>query len=213
MPCEKMIRGPLPWSLAAVCLLAGCHARTSEPTAAATGLATAATATATPPASAGKTAPAPGCLPTGDGYLRARLRGARDLDIDWQDAQLQCDGGTRPEGRGIRMAFAGHVGTQPLRFVFGIDVQPGGPNAKKLPARKNLPTNVTLIFEGQNAIYSTQGDGRCTVDELSWDSHEPNAPARVVARGFCVAPASAVGNGPGILVSRFDFAGRLPEHD
>src|SRR5580765_3168469 len=41
---------------------------------------------------------AKGCLPTGNGYLRARIRGAMNLDVNWHNAELQCEGGPRPDG-------------------------------------------------------------------------------------------------------------------
>jgi hypothetical protein len=69
-----------------------------------------------------------GCLPSGNGYLRARIRGALDLDIDWGNAEIECDGG---------------------------------------PKR-------------------------------SW---------RIIARGFCIAPASTLNSDARILLNRFDFAG------
>ena len=43
-----------------------------------------------------------GCLQSGNGYLRARIRGALNLDIDWHNAEIECDGGSRPDGSGIR---------------------------------------------------------------------------------------------------------------
>src|ERR1700680_993648 len=45
-----------------------------------------------------------GCLPTGNGYLRARIRGALDLDIDWHNAEIECEGGLRPDGSGLRVS-------------------------------------------------------------------------------------------------------------
>src|SRR5262245_7942002 len=48
-----------------------------------------------------------GCLPAGDGFLRARIRGALSLDLNWHNAELECEGGARPDGSGIRLTFAG----------------------------------------------------------------------------------------------------------
>src|SRR5665213_1048766 len=97
------------------------------------------------------------CLPAQDGYLRARLRGASNLDIDWHGDQLRCDGDPRPDNRGIRLTFAGlaQPGNHPLRFVFGIDAAPVAGIAH------NLATNVTVIFEGERKLYSTRGAGNC----------------------------------------------------
>src|SRR5678815_919215 len=48
-----------------------------------------------------------GCFVAGDGYLRARLRGALELDLDWKDAQMECEGGPRPSGNGVRVSIGG----------------------------------------------------------------------------------------------------------
>jgi hypothetical protein len=169
-----------------------------------------ATAVAPAPSSTKQAGAAPvvaGCLPTHNGYLRGRLRGAENLDIDWRDAELQCDGGPRPEQRGIRLTFAGPElpGGHHLRFVFGIADAPPSGHARDLPA------NVTILFEGEPRLYSTRGEDKCTIDELIAAQIPASSPKRlrVSARGFCVGPAAAVGGGTGLLLSRFDFAGSV----
>ena len=148
-----------------------------------------------------------GCLPSGNGYLRARIRGALNLDIDWHNAEIECDGGSRPNGRGIRVSFAGPLKSdgRRLRMVFGVG------DAKEGVAGKELPTNLTVIFEGENRLFTTEGQDRCTVDQLEQQRvgalGRSRRTYRIVARGFCVAPASALGGEGQILVSRFDFAG------
>lgn len=155
------------------------------------------------PAAQATPAPLSGCLPTHDGYLRARLRGARNLDIDWRNNDLQCDGGPRPGGRGIRLAFAGPL--QPdghrVRFVFGIGDHEGDDGGA-------LPANVTLIFEGESKLYSTRGEDKCTIDQLTRAPLTAHT-LRVAGRGFCIAPVPAVDGGDGLLLSRFDFAGTM----
>lgn len=148
----------------------------------------------------------PGCLPTGNGYLKARVRGALNLDIDWHNAQLECDGGPRPDGSGIRMSFAGpkRADGRRLRMVFGVSAAREGRNGH------TLPTNLTVIVEGGQRLYTTRGEDHCTVDTLNQQRlRAPGAPRRyrVVARGFCVAPATTLNNAERILVSSFDFAG------
>jgi hypothetical protein len=159
---------------------------------------------AAPTSPAAPHAVASGCLPTHDGYLRVRMRGAHNLDIDWRDAELQCDGGPRPNQRGIRLAFAGPVlpDGHRLRFVFGIA------GAESADTSHALPANVTVIFEGENKLYSTRGEDKCTIEQLT---RAPMAAQtlRVAGRGFCVGPAAAVDGGEGLLLSRFDFAGTM----
>ena len=170
----------------------------------------------TPPlaASRGAAVHASTCLPGNAGYVRARLRGAQDQSIDWHAGQLQCDGDPRPDGKGMRLTFAGTLqpGNHHLRLLFGIAAAPGA------GVRRELPVNVTLIFEGERRLYSTRGDAQCMVDELRQEpllgAKEPGT-LRVSARGFCVGPATAVnaqvggaaGDSDELLLSRFDFAG------
>jgi hypothetical protein len=148
-----------------------------------------------------------GCLAAGNGYLRARIRGALDLDLAWRNAELECEGGPRPDGSGLRIIFAGprHADGRRTRLVFGVQAVREG------RAGHELPTNLTVIFEGEERLFATRGDDRCTVDTLSQERVGALGGAvrtyRVVARGFCVDPASTLDNSARIMVSRFDFAG------
>lgn len=183
--------------MAGLVILAGCNA--ADP--------------AAPMANA--TAAKAGCLPAASGFLRARLRGAIDVDLDWRDAQMQCEGGTRPDGEGIRVsiagplpAAAGAMAGRTLRFVFGIDTPAGA------QAGSALATNVTVIVEGgaagpESAIYATRGGDKCTTDRLGRAALEPASQARIDARGFCVGPATRLNGDERLLVTTFDFAGRV----
>jgi hypothetical protein len=147
-----------------------------------------------------------GCLPSGNGYLRARIRGALTLDIDWQNAELECDGGVRPDGSGVRVSFAGPLRNdgRRLRMVFGVRTTEG-------VGGRALPTNLTVIFEGEQRLFATRGDDRCTVDELSQERVGALGGSareyRIVARGFCTAPATALSGDERIVINSFDFAG------
>jgi len=159
------------------------------------------------PAPALPAAGAQGCLPGGNGYLRARIRGAMNLDIDWRNAEIECDGGPRPDGSGLRVSFAGprHADGRRLRLVFGV-----GSVHEGLTGRA-LPTNLTVIFEGEERLFATRGEDHCTVDELKQERlgalGGPRRSWRIVARGFCTSPASTLNRDARILVTRFDFAG------
>jgi hypothetical protein len=148
------------------------------------------------------------CLRSGHAYLRARIRGAVTLDVALLGPSLACEGGPRLDGTGLRMGFEGRVGPagRRLRMVFGID------GAKEGRPGRELPTNLTVIFEGEQQIFATQGVGNCTVDRLTQKpiatAHGPARTYRVVAHGFCISPANDVGGHRRILVTTFDFAGR-----
>jgi hypothetical protein len=170
-------------------------------------------ATAAPPAAGslpGLATPlksTPGCLSTGNGFLRAKIRGALTLDLDLHDAELECDGGPRPDGSGIRVSFAGPVRSdgRRLRMVFGVV------SATEGKAGKALPTNLTVIFEGEQRMFATRGDDKCTVDKLSQervgDLDGPQRTYRIIASGFCIVPINALGDKENIVVNSFDFAG------
>jgi len=152
-------------------------------------------------------------LAAGNGFLRAQIRGALKLDVDLHNAELECDGGARPDGSGIRVSFAGPVRSdgRRLRMVFGVAT------AREGTAGRELPTNLTVIFEGEQRLFATRGDDKCTVDELSQERvgalGGPSRSYRVIARGFCIAPAMALTNQQTILVTSFDFAGRVTFED
>ena len=149
------------------------------------------------------------CLPDGGGFLRARLSGAINLELDWGNEDTQCTGAVRPTDGGIRMRFSRTTASidSNLVVVFGIA------NLEEGRSAKSLPVNVTVIREGEGEFFSTQGDDKCMLDEVSQEAiiGIPNRSRsyRIVARGFCTEPARAV-RGPGVvLMSRFDFAGRV----
>jgi hypothetical protein len=151
----------------------------------------------------------PQCLPAGNAYLRARLTGVVKTELAWGNEGLDCTGAVRPTDGGIRIRFAGTLGKDKERLVlvFGIA------GLREGRAAKSLPMNLTVIREGTGQFYSTRGDDKCTLDSVTQQAlvgipHRSRS-YRIVARGFCTDPARAV-NGDGvILISRFDFAGRV----
>jgi hypothetical protein len=172
-------------------------------------------ATPAPPAAADAALPA-GCLATGDGRLEATLRGALEADLQWSNAQMECDGGLRPDGKGLRVAIAGpmqaarnasagpgRLGTagvaRRLQFIFGIDLT----DTATGPAQV-LPTNLTVIVEGEGLLYATRGADKCAVEDLERvplaDGQE-----RVTVRGYCLGPASDLAGGTRLHVPTFSF--------
>jgi hypothetical protein len=153
------------------------------------------------------------CLPDGSGYLRARLKGAIDAELDWTNDHVDCTGAVRPTDGGLRVRFTGEIGgadgapPQRLVLVFGIAGLREGASAR------TVPVNVTVIREGTGEFYGTRGDDKCTLDQVTQAPlvgipHRARV-YRIEVRGFCSEPARAV-TGPGsLLISRFDFAGRI----
>lgn len=147
------------------------------------------------------------CLPGGDGYVKARIAGALNAELVWDNDDVECSGAVRPDG-GARMRFSGlEAGGGKLVLVLGIGALREGRNAKL------LPVNVTVMREGRGEFYSTQGEDKCMLDEVRQEPligipHRSRS-YRVVARGACTGPARAVRGEGAILLSRFDVAGRI----
>lgn len=144
------------------------------------------------------------CAPAPEGFLRARLQGSIDAEIDWSaPAVAQCLGGPRPGGDGVRLVFKGAVDDAPLLIVIGV--------ANLLPgtSARNVAANVTLVREGAGSFYSTQGDDKCALDEVRQEPVDGrNGRYRVSARGYCTQPARALGTSDAgsVLVTRFDVS-------
>lgn len=135
-----------------------------------------------------------------------RLRGSIEEDVSWREPELDCTGMSRPDGRGLRIRFAGPLaGGSELAVVFAA------PELGMGASGRGVPVNVTLLDAAGERIYGTQGDSRCVLDEVEQQAiGDPSFPPqsfRVSARGFCVAPARALDGDGSVLLTRFDFAG------
>jgi hypothetical protein len=141
------------------------------------------------------------CRNAPEGYLRMRLQGAIDADLDWSAADQQCLGALRPGGNGIRLIYKGSTEAgEPLLVVIGA-----GPLAEGEQAR-HVAANMTIVLEDGGPFYSTRGDDKCALDEVSQEAVPPRAHRyRVSARGYCTQPARAIAGDGSVFVSRFDL--------
>ncbi|HMA12842.1 MAG TPA: hypothetical protein VKO83_13210 [Steroidobacteraceae bacterium] len=171
-----------------------------------------------PKESAAAPAAEAGCIAGGGGALQAQLRGALTADLNWANEVMRCEGGARPDGHGLRVTLAGPLpgaaaGGSParqLRFIFGIDY-------KDLAAgsAQALPTNVTVILEGEGRIFATRGADRCAVESLERVPllAEGGRFERVHVRGYCTAPAAELSGDARLLLPTFEFTGRVAAGD
>jgi len=163
---------------------------------------------AKPPEGVPNATPVAKCLPSGDGYLKARLTGAVSAELDWGNDGTECTGAVRPTDGGIRVRFTSATPAgDKLVLVFGIGKLREGQSAKM------IPVNVTVIREGTGEFYGTQGDDKCMLDDVKQAPivgipHRTRS-YRIVARGFCTEPARAIRGKGAVLISRFDYAGRV----
>ena len=154
------------------------------------------------PSGAPVKAPAVSCLSTGDGYLRAKIGGAVNANIDWPNSGTRCEGEPREKPPGVRLSFQrAPPGAPNLLLVFGLTgVKPG-------ESARAVGVNLTVIVQGTSHIYGTLGDSRCTIASLSQRALDTSGAFRIEARGFCTQPAHAVRGKGDVLVSTFEFAG------
>jgi hypothetical protein len=147
------------------------------------------------------------CLPDEDGFITMRLRGSIEQEVHWTEPALQCTGMSRPDGKGLRVRFAGEIAGGELAVVFAAAELAVGQSAR------GVPVNVTLLDASGERIYGTQGGSRCEFDVVEQqpidDASLPGLSFRISARGFCVAPARALDGEGSVLLTRFDFAGRV----
>jgi hypothetical protein len=145
------------------------------------------------------------CLPGQEGFLTMRLRGSIEEEVRWTEPALACEGMSRPDGRGLRLRFAGPRAGGELAVVFAAPELGAGASGK------TIPVNVTLLDGAGERIYGTQGDSRCAFDAVEQEPIQsaglPPRSYRVSARGFCTAPARAMDGSGAVFVTRFDFAG------
>lgn len=107
----------------------------------------------------------------------------------------------------MRFANFDAANVDKLVFVFGIAGLREGQSGSV------LPINVTVMREGSGEFYGTQGDDKCTIDRITQEPligipHRVRA-YRIVVRGFCTEPARAINGTGAVLISRFDYAGRV----
>ena len=152
------------------------------------------------------------------------MRGAIEADINWTNAQMSCEGGMRPDRKGVRVTLAGPMPKDAkgarIRFVFGIAMKDTASGVAQA-----LPTNLTIIVEGRQQLFATRGDNKCAVEQFDVTpllAHGTGAGAsasasagkqRVHARGYCTGPASDLQGTQRVLVSTFDFTSQINSGD
>lgn len=154
-----------------------------------------------------------GCLESGEGSLEAWVRGALVADLNWKNAEMQCDGSPHPDGGGIRVTVAGPLpGTaSTLRFIFGIDLHDTATGVAQA-----FPTNLTVLVEGSPPqLYATRGNDRCAVETLQRTplAESKGELERVKVRGYCAGPASDLPGSTRVLVPTFSFTALLRTGD
>jgi hypothetical protein len=139
-----------------------------------------------------------------DGYLKTELFGAISANINWQTAELNCEGMPRPEGRGARLRFAGREdGTgQDVAVIIALpDLQPGETGVE-------LTTNATIILEGSGRFFNTAAADVCWTDVLR---AEPLSGERFAISGrlYCISPLVEVNGDASVSIPELQFSGLI----
>jgi hypothetical protein len=141
-----------------------------------------------------------------DGFLATTLYGALQTEIDWRGKVLDCEGMPRPNGEGARLRFAAATGDagEGLAFIIAL------PGLERGAAARELPSNVTLIVEGDGRFFSTPGLDSCWTD-VDAQAPEQASADRFVISGtvYCIAPIPEVNGMASVSIEELRFSGRL----
>ena len=149
-------------------------------------------------------AAAEGALDCGDaGQLSVDLFGAVSGEVRWSSDVLRCEGMPRPDGAGARLRFAGPFGAdeQPIAFIVAV------PSLEQGEAGAELPSNVTLIAEGQGRFFSTPDLEDCWTDVASQTPLEAEGQFRIEGQVYCISPLPEVNGAGSVTIDEFSFSG------
>lgn len=131
--------------------------------------------------------------------LQATLYGALEAVLDWEAGTMQCEGMPRPDGRGVRLRFAGSVGGQDLAVIIAI------PELGDEPAAE-LASNVTIIEEGNGRFFSTPGLDSCWSD-IATIEPGPDDISVVAGTLYCISPLVEVNGDASVSLPELEFSG------
>jgi hypothetical protein len=140
-----------------------------------------------------------------DGYLSTELFGALDSKIEWNAADLECEGMPRPDGDGARLRFAGSIGgDRNIAFIVAL------PDLRRGETGKEYQSKVTLIEEGNSRFFSTADNDICWTDIVELENVADSA-AKFAISGtlYCVAPLTEINGASDISIRDLKFRGLL----
>ncbi len=145
------------------------------------------------------------CAANPAGYWRGSITGSATLELDWQGAGLACAGGARPDGRGLRLFFAGHPGGGGERLVIVLGI---AATVAELAGRE-WPVSVTVIDEASSSFFHSIA-GRCftRVTEVTALDRQGRA-FRVAGELYCAGALGAVNGEHAVQLGDSRYAGHL----
>jgi len=161
-------------------------------------------------AAANAASPPQGFLPAAEfatgcgdgGHLDVTLYGALAGPVRWNADAMSCEGMPRPDGAGARLRFAGQPdGGPPLAFIIGI------PDLARGATGSDLPSNVTIIEEGEGRFFSTTNLDTCWTDVDGQDAVDDAGRFAVRGRLACISPLPEVNGESSVTLDELRFTG------
>lgn len=143
------------------------------------------------------------CVMDRDGYWRGRVFGSEELDIDWRGNALTCAGNARPDGKGLRLFFAGLTGEGTDRLVLVLGIEAGIDGL----AGRELPVSLTLIDEASSQFFHAADRCFTFVRDVA-----PLAVAgsyRVEGDLYCAGAVPALSGTGSVTLGDIAYAGRI----
>lgn len=136
------------------------------------------------------------------GLVQATVYGALDGSVDWTGTEMDCEGMPRPGGDGVRLRFAGTADTIPLAIIIGVNGI--GPDE----TAAELPSNVTIIEEGQGRFFSTSDLDSCWTD-VERQAAIDSISGRYEIDGtlYCISPLAEVNGSGSVSIPELRFSG------
>jgi len=139
-----------------------------------------------------------------NGFLTTSLHGAITTRLDWQAADLECEGMPRPDGEGARLRFAGTHGERQIAIIIAM------PSLQRGSTGKEIASNVTLIEEGNGRFFSTPDLNNCWTDVTSIEAFgESSTRFSIGGTLYCVQPLAEVNGRSSVSLTELQFQGLL----
>lgn len=137
-----------------------------------------------------------------EGHVETTVYGALVGKVRWNADSMDCEGMPRPDGTGMRLRFAGIADTTPLAIIIGVT----GIGPEQTAAE--LPTNVTVIEEGEGRFFSTADLDACWTDIESQVVIDADT-GRYAIDGtlYCISPLAEVNGSGSVSIPELRFSG------
>lgn len=139
-----------------------------------------------------------------NGFLTTSLHGAITTRLDWNAADLECEGMPRPAGEGARLRFAGSDGERQIAIIIAM------PTLQRGSTGQEIASNVTLIEEGNGRFFSTPDLDNCWTDVTRVEAFDEST-VRFSISGtlYCVQPLAEVNGPASVSLTELQFQGLL----